>query len=98
MHTRALPLADDVDLDALAKAMDSMSPAEIAGITNEAAIGAARRGDEKVRQNDFEEALARFVLSRSPGDGRSGDQRQQQQHAWDEMLLRFLMHQQQQFG
>jgi len=97
--SRTLPLDGDVDLDALAKAMDAMSPAEIAGIVNEAAISAARRAGEKIRQSDFEQALTHFVVSRSRGgQGDAGGERQQQQSAFDEQLMRFLIHQQQQFG
>ena len=96
---RTLPLDGDVDLDSLAKAMDAMSPAEIAGIVNEAAISAARRAGEKIRQSDFEQALTHFVVSRSRGgQGDAEGERQQQQSAFDEQLMRFLIHQQQQFG
>eukprot|EP00282_Hemiselmis_andersenii_P008124 CAMPEP_0114114438 /NCGR_PEP_ID=MMETSP0043_2-20121206/3434_1 /TAXON_ID=464988 /ORGANISM="Hemiselmis andersenii, Strain CCMP644" /LENGTH=438 /DNA_ID=CAMNT_0001206631 /DNA_START=1 /DNA_END=1322 /DNA_ORIENTATION=- len=97
VHTKNLPLDSDVNFDVLAK--DAMSPAEIAAIANEAAIGAARRGGDKVRQSDFDQALIRHVVSRQTEEpGTEPDQRHQQQQMWEEMFMRFLMHQQQQYG
>ena len=50
VHTRSVPLADDVDLKALAQATPGMVGADLANVVNEAALLAARRGQDKVRQ------------------------------------------------
>ena len=65
MHTRSVPLADDVDLDALA-ACDARawSAPTCANLVNEAALLAARRGHEAVRMADFTDALEKIVLGR----------------------------------
>jgi cell division protease FtsH len=62
VHTRSVPLADDVDLDRLAQATPGMVGADLANLVNEAALLAARRGHEKVRQEDFNDALEKVVL------------------------------------
>jgi cell division protease FtsH len=62
VHTRSLPLADDVDLDALAAATPGMVGADLANLANEAALLATRRDHERVEQRDFTDALERVVL------------------------------------
>ena len=48
VHTRSLPLAEDVDLDDIAAISPGMVGADIANLANEAALLAARRGHDKV--------------------------------------------------
>ena len=48
VHTRSLPLADDVDLERLAATTPGMVGADLANLSNEAALLAARRGHERV--------------------------------------------------
>jgi cell division protease FtsH len=67
VHTRSLPLADDVDLDALAATTPGMVGADLANLANEAALMAARRGHEKVTQADFTDALEKIVLGAPRG-------------------------------
>jgi cell division protease FtsH len=62
VHVRGVPLADDVDLDAVASATPGMVGAELANLVNEAAILAARRNHGAVQQADFSDALERIVL------------------------------------
>src|SRR5215213_4049992 len=62
VHARGVPLADDVDLDAVAAATPGMVGAELANLVNEAALQAARRGHAQVQQADFSDALERIVL------------------------------------
>jgi cell division protease FtsH len=62
VHTRSVPLADDVDLDAVASATPGMVGADLRNLVNEAALMAARRNQDRVRQQDFFDALEKVVL------------------------------------
>jgi cell division protease FtsH len=62
VHTQGIPLADDVDLDALAASTPGMVGADLANLANEAALLAARRGHEKVFMADFTDSLDKIVL------------------------------------
>jgi cell division protease FtsH len=66
IHTRGIPLAPSVRLDALAQATPGMSGADLANLANEAALNAARKGESQVTPLDFEEALDRITLG-APG-------------------------------
>src|ERR1700728_1671978 len=50
VHTRKVPLGDDVQLDRLARATPGFSGADLENLVNEAALLAARRNKEKVEQ------------------------------------------------
>ena len=62
VHVRGVPLADDVDPDAVASATPGMVGADLANLVNEAALTAARRNHTQVHQADFTDALERIVL------------------------------------
>jgi cell division protease FtsH len=62
VHTRSVPLADDVDLEQLAQTTPGMVGADLANLVNEAALLAARRGHDRVQRDDFSDALERIVL------------------------------------
>ncbi len=62
VHTRAVPLADDVDLDRLAASTPGMTGADLANLVNEAALLAARRVQDVVTYRDFTEALEKVQL------------------------------------
>jgi cell division protease FtsH len=62
VHTRHVPLADDVDLDELARITPGMVGAELANVVNEAALAAARRRQSRVTHSDFTEALEKVQL------------------------------------
>ena len=62
VHTRSVPLGDDVDLEALAQATPGMVGADLANVVNEAALLAARRGHDRVAQADLTDAIEKIVL------------------------------------
>ena len=62
VHTRGVPLAEDVDLGALASATPGMVGADLENLVNEAALLAARRNHENVNREDLTDALERIVL------------------------------------
>jgi cell division protease FtsH len=62
VHVRGVPLAGEVDLDAVASATPGMVGADLANLVNEAALQAARRNHAQVQQADFTDALERIVL------------------------------------
>jgi cell division protease FtsH len=61
VHTRGKPLADDVDLQAVARQTAGLAGADLANICNEAAIFAGRRNLDRIGQAEFESALERVV-------------------------------------
>ena len=62
VHTRSVPLGDDVDLAQIAQTTPGMVGADLANLVNEAALLAAKRGHEKVQRPDFTDALEKIVL------------------------------------
>jgi cell division protease FtsH len=62
VHTRSIPLAPDVDLDRLAGSTPGMTGADLANLVNEAALLAARRGQETVSYRDLTDALEKVQL------------------------------------
>ncbi len=62
VHTRSVPLADDLDLERLAQSTPGMVGADLANLVNEAALLAARRGHDKVQRSDFTDALEKIQL------------------------------------
>ena len=67
VHTRSLPLGDDVELDRVASTTPGMVGADLANLANEAALTAARRNHEKVQLEDFTDALEKIVLGAPRG-------------------------------
>ena len=53
VHVRDVPLAEDVDLEAMAEATAGMTGADIQNLINEAALWAARKDKTKVEMPDF---------------------------------------------
>ncbi len=62
VHTRSLPLAEDVDLEALAASTVGMVGADLANVANEAALLAALRERSEVGMADFTGAIEKIVL------------------------------------
>ncbi len=61
VHVRGKPLAEDVDLDLLAKHTPGFSGADLANLVNEAALLAARRNKKKITMAEMEEAIERVI-------------------------------------
>src|SRR6476661_2380032 len=61
VHTRGKPLADDVDLASVARQTAGLTGADLANITNEAAIFAGRREASWIAAEDFDGAIERVV-------------------------------------
>ena len=62
VHTRKIPLADDVNLGVLARGCPGFSGADIANLVNEAALMAARHNRKSVLQFDFEVAKDKVMM------------------------------------
>jgi len=56
IHVRGKALADNVDLEILARGTPGMTGADLENLTNEAALVATRKSKEKIDMHDFEEA------------------------------------------
>jgi cell division protease FtsH len=62
VHTKTKPLDKNVDLKEVAKKTPGVSGADLANITNEAAIFAARNNQKKITLADFHEAVEKIAL------------------------------------
>src|SRR3984893_13700026 len=62
VHTRSVPLADDVDLEIIARSTPGLVGADLANLVNEAALHASRTNRTSVAMQDFEESFDRVVL------------------------------------
>jgi len=67
VHTRSIPLADGVDLEALAATTPGMVGADLANLANEAALLAARRDHASVQAADFTDSLEKILLGAPRG-------------------------------
>ena len=61
VHTRKKPLADNVDLPAVAKATAGFTGADLANLLNEGALLAARRGKAAISQQDLETSMIKVI-------------------------------------
>ncbi len=62
IHTKNVPLAPDVDLDQIAAQTPGLVGADLKNLVNEAALGAARRGEAAVTMADFGDAIEKTLL------------------------------------
>jgi cell division protease FtsH len=62
IHTRSVPLAESVDLEAIAASTPGMTGADLALLVNEAALFAARRDHERVELSDFTDSIEKIIL------------------------------------
>jgi len=62
IHTRRVPLADDVDLEVQARGTPGFVGADLRNLVNEAALLAARRNAERVGRMEFEDAKDKVMM------------------------------------
>ena len=62
VHTRKIPLSDDVDVHVLARGTSGFSGADLANLVNEAALNAARYNQKVVQMQDFEFAKDKVLM------------------------------------
>ena len=62
VHTRNKPLADDINLESVARTMIGMTGADLRNLANEAALVATREGKSKIGRSDFERAADRVLM------------------------------------
>ena len=69
VHTRDKPLAQDVDLERVARHTAGLTGADLANLCNEAAILAGRNDRDFITQADFENAFERVVAGTAVAQG-----------------------------
>jgi len=68
VHVRGKLLADDVDLDRMARGTPGMTGADLENLANEAALIAIRKNHEKIIMDDFEEARDIILMGAVRGE------------------------------
>ena len=64
VHTRKIPVGDDVDVSVIARGTPGFSGAALANLVNEAALNAARYSRKVVAMNDFEGAKDKVLMGK----------------------------------
>ena len=62
VHTRKIPLGEDVDISVIARGTPGFTGADLANLVNEAALNAARYNKKLVAMNDFELAKDKVLM------------------------------------
>jgi cell division protease FtsH len=62
VHTRKTPLAEDVNLDHIARGTPGFSGADLQNLVNEAALIAARKNRTSLSQREFDEAKDKVIM------------------------------------
>ncbi|MGW2861337.1 ATP-dependent zinc metalloprotease FtsH [Streptomyces sp. NPDC001205] len=62
IHTREIPMAQDIDLEQVARTTPGMTGADLANLANEAALLAVKRQQREVTQSDLSDALEKVQL------------------------------------
>jgi len=62
VHSKKMPIADDVDLSVVARGTPGFSGADLENLVNEAALLAARYNKERLENSDFEEAKDKVMM------------------------------------
>jgi len=61
VHIKGKPMAEDVNMEVLAKRTPGFTGADLANMVNEAALLAARRGNETIGMEELEESIERVI-------------------------------------
>ena len=64
VHSKKIPLAEDVDLSVLARGTPGFSGADLANLVNEAALLAARHNRKQVTMDDFESSKDKVLMGK----------------------------------
>lgn len=75
VHSRHVPIAEDVDFDRLARATVGMTGADIRNLVNEAALWAARHDQVTVTMSDFEYARDKVLMGAAREDVLTGEEK-----------------------
>lgn len=62
VHTKHKKIADDVDLNVIARGTPGMSGADLSNLVNEAALFAVRAGDDQIHMHNFDQARDRVIM------------------------------------
>jgi cell division protease FtsH len=62
VHTRKVPLGDDVELGTIARGTPGFSGADLENLVNEAALAAARHNRDRVSHEDFDHARDKVMM------------------------------------
>ncbi|HEY0705396.1 MAG TPA: ATP-dependent zinc metalloprotease FtsH [Polyangia bacterium] len=62
VHTKRTPLGKDVNLEAIARGTSGLAGADLANLVNEAALHAARAGQDELHMTDFEAAKDKVLM------------------------------------
>jgi cell division protease FtsH len=62
IHSRNKPLAEDVNLEEVARGTPGFSGADLENLLNEAAIMAARKNEDKIKAKDIDEAVDKILM------------------------------------
>ncbi|GAB6085588.1 ATP-dependent zinc metalloprotease FtsH [Alkaliphilus crotonatoxidans] len=61
VHAKGKPMAEDVQIDVLARRTPGFTPADIENLMNEAALLTARKNEKKIRMATIEEAITKVI-------------------------------------
>src|SRR5947209_3763178 len=75
VHTRNKPLADNLNLEQVARKMIGMTGADVRNLSNEAALFATREGKNKIDRTDFEKAADRVLIGAKREDVLTPDEK-----------------------
>jgi len=75
IHTRNVPIDEDIDLESMAARTVGFSGADIKNLVNEAALLAGRKNKERVDEEDFDEARDKILLGHEREDMVNDDER-----------------------
>jgi cell division protease FtsH len=76
VHSRGVPVSDDVDFQRLARATVGMTGADIRNLVNEAALWATRNDQNTVRMSDFEYARDKVLMGPAREDVLTEEEKQ----------------------